>query len=123
MGFIDLIVKDSEGKSERELLREILRRQYHIEDSLQLIHFKLNHMAIDVTALQAAVDAEGTALDSAIALLNTIPGLIAQIPVGSPDDQAKVDAITAQITSKTADIQAALTADSPAPAPTPAPGV
>lgn len=79
-------------------------------------------MALDLTKLQAAVDAEGAALDQAIGLLDTIPGLIGQIPVGSPEDQAAVDAITQSIADKTAALKTALTNDTPAPA-TPAPTV
>lgn len=66
----------------------------------------------DLTNLTAAVAALQTAANSAIQLLNTIPGLIATIPT---TDQAAVDAITQSITDETTLITSALAADTPPP--------
>lgn len=89
---------------------------------------KVNKMAVDLTALQAAVAAEDTVIDSAIALIGGLPALVATAVqqalaaagVNDTQAQAAADAASADIQAKTAALQAALTANTP-PAPTPAP--
>jgi hypothetical protein len=91
--------------------------------ALHLIIKKLKKMAVDLTALQAAVATEGTAIDSLVALANSIPSLLAQIPTTDPETQAAIDAVTATVQAKTTEITTALAADTPVaePAPTDAP--
>lgn len=59
--------------------------------------------------VQAAVTAEDTVIDSAVTLLN---GLAAQIAALAPN-QAAIDALAADVTSKTAALAAAVTANTP----------
>lgn len=59
--------------------------------------------------LQAAVAAEDTVIDSAIALLR---GLAAQV-AALPPDQAAIDALAADITAKTGVLSAAVSANTP----------
>ena len=64
--------------------------------------------------LQAAVAAEDTVIDSAIALINGIPALIA----AAGTDPAKLAALQADITAKSGALAAAVAANTPAaPAP------
>ena len=68
--------------------------------------------------LAAAVAKEDTVIDSAIALINGIPALIAAAGV----DPAKLAALQADISAKSDALAAAVTANTPAaPAPAPAP--
>lgn len=60
--------------------------------------------------VQAAVTAEGTVVDSAIALLT---GLAAQVAALTPN-QAAIDALAADITAKTSTLSAAVVANTPA---------
>lgn len=63
----------------------------------------------------AAVTAEGTKVDSIIALLTGIKAQLDAVLAGglTPDVQAKVDAIFAQATTNAAKIDAAITANTP----------
>ena len=65
-------------------------------------------MALD--SLQAAVAAEDTVVDSAIALLQ---GLAAQVAALKPN-QAAIDALAADITAKTQALSDAIVANTPA---------
>jgi hypothetical protein len=60
--------------------------------------------------LQAAVAAEDTVIDSAIALINGIPALIA----AAGTDPAKLAALQADITAKSRALAAAVAANTPA---------
>jgi hypothetical protein len=60
--------------------------------------------------LQAAVAAEDTVIDSAITLIQGIPALIA----AAGTDQAKLTALQADITAKSAALAAAVAANTPA---------
>jgi len=60
--------------------------------------------------LQAAVAAEDTVIDSAIALINGIPALIA----AAGTDPAKLAALQADITAKSGALAAAVAANTPA---------
>ncbi len=77
-------------------------------------------MAIDLTALKNAVDAEKTVEDSAITLLT---GLTSQISAliaasGNTVDPAALQAIVDQVNTDAASLAAAVTANTPAaPAP------
>ena len=63
-----------------------------------------------LTDVQAAVTAEDSVIDSAIAL---IQGLAAQV-AALPPNQAAIDALAADITAKSAALAAAVTANTPA---------
>lgn len=63
--------------------------------------------------LQAAVTAEDTVIDSAVKLIEGIPALIA----AAGTDPAKLQALTADITAKSAALAAAVTANTSVAAP------
>lgn len=94
---------------------------------LQVILDKVTKMAVDLTALQAAVAAEDTVIDSAVALIQGIPQVVsdavkaALLAAGTADAaaQAAADAAATDIQNKTTALQAALTANTPAPPVTP----
>jgi len=94
---------------------------------LTQLNDKVTQMALDVTKLQAAVQAEDTVIDSAVTLINGLPQLVgaavqaalAQAGVDTATAQAAVDAVTADVSSKTAGLTAALTANTPTPPVTP----
>lgn len=85
----------------------------------ELHHLKreIHHMALDLTQLQADVAAETTIDQSAIQLLNTL----AQELRDSIGDPAALDALASQIEANSANLAAAVAANT-APAPT-VPGV
>lgn len=93
---------------------------------LHLLLDKVTHMSVDLTALTAAVAAEHTVIDSAIALIGGIPALVSKAVsdaltangVADAAAQAAADAAAADVAGETAALQAALTANTPAP-PTP----
>jgi hypothetical protein len=108
---------------------EIIRRLGQIEQRLGLvgqaidvntINDTLNTEALmaDFTALHDEVQANGDAVDSAVALLNS---LSAQL-VDAADDPAEVQAIAAALAEQSDTLAAAVTANTPA-APEPAPEV
>lgn len=70
-------------------------------------------MTVDLTALKGALANQGTKLDKAISLLNTIPGLIAQIKSTDPETQAEIDALVTDVTTHTSELADALAADTP----------
>jgi len=96
---------------------------------LKHIHERIEKMAVDLTALTAAVAAQKTVLDSAITFINGIPALVssavkqALLDEGVADAaaQAAADQAAADVQAETAAVQAALTANTPTPAPTPSP--
>jgi copper homeostasis protein CutC len=94
---------DEAPQEVRELLSLILRNQEKIMT------------AID--DLQAAVTAEDTVIDSAVALLNGIPALIAAAGV----DPAKLTALQADIQTRTAALAAAVIVGTPTAPPSAAP--
>jgi hypothetical protein len=69
-----------------------------------------NRIMSTLADVQAAVTAEDTVVDSAIALLQ---GLAAQIAALQPN-QAAIDALAADVTSKTTALAAAVAANTPA---------
>jgi|SRR6185369_811717 len=89
---------------------------------------KVTQMAVDMTKLVAAVAAEKTVLDSAIAFINGVPALVAATVkqalldegVADAAAQAAADQAQADIEAETASVQAALTA-TPTPPVTPTP--
>lgn len=91
--------------------KRIARIEFNTEAILRLLalnfHFQGKIMqALD--ALQAAVAAEDTVIDSAVALINGIPALIAGV------DPAALAALQADITAKATALAAAVTANTPA---------
>jgi hypothetical protein len=93
---------------------------------LKLLIEKVTQMAVDLTALTAAVAAEDTVIDSAITLIGGIPQVVsdavkaALLAAGTADAAAQTaaDAAAADIQGKTTALQTALTANTPTPAPT-----
>ena len=82
------------------------------------------HMLQQLQALQAAVAAQTSVIDSATQLINGIPELVAAaVKNALPEvDPAALDAITAQVTAETSKLHDAIVANTPsAPAPAPAP--
>jgi Spy/CpxP family protein refolding chaperone len=89
----------------------------------QMIIERLDAMAHTLADTLAAVQDESTKVESLIALL---AGLKAQLDAAlagalTPEQQAAVDAIFTAATSEAANIDAAITANTPPPAPAPAP--
>jgi hypothetical protein len=90
---------------------------------LKLILEKVTKMAVDLTALTAAVAAEDTVIDSAIALIGGIPAVVSAAVadalkangVADAAAQTAADAAAADIQTKTTALQAALTANTPTP--------
>ncbi len=68
------------------------------------------HLMATLSDVQAAVTAEDTVIDSAIALLQ---GLAAQIAALAPN-QAAIDALAADVTAKTTALANAVAANTPA---------
>jgi hypothetical protein len=75
----------------------------------RIINLELHNMAT-LQDVQAAVAAEDTVVDSAIALLQ---GLAAQVAALQPN-QAAIDALAADITAKTSALSEAVVANTPA---------
>ncbi len=96
---------------------EVLRRLDAIENKVDLILDKQEMIMSALDDLQAAVAAEDTVIDSAIKLIDGIPALIAAAGV----DPAKLAALQTDITTKSAALAAAVTANTPAAAPQPGP--
>ena len=87
---------------------EMIARQF------RLVFEKLEAIMATLADVQAAVTAEDTVIDSAVAL---ITGLAAQVAALAPN-QAAIDALAADITAKSAALASAVTANTPAkPAP------
>jgi hypothetical protein len=93
---------------------EVRARLDAILDQLGLVVSKQETMMAAIDDLQAAVAAEDTVIDSAIALIQGIPALIAAAGV----DPAKLAALQSDITAKSSSLAAAVAANTPA-APTP----
>jgi hypothetical protein len=99
------------------------------DTTLKDILERIKKMAVDLTALTAAVAAEDTVIDSAITLIGGIPAVVSAAVadalkangVADVAAQAAADAAAADIQGKTTALQAALTANTPAPVPAPAP--
>jgi hypothetical protein len=88
-----------------------------LDDILKQLGLVVNNqetMMAAIDDLQAAVAAEDTVIDSAIALIQGIPALIAAAGV----DPAKLAALQSDITAKSSSLAAAVAANTPA-APTP----
>jgi hypothetical protein len=80
---------------------------------LGIIINKENSMSKELDDLTAAVAAEDSVIDSAVALINGIPALIA----AAGTDPAKLSALSADISTKSAALAAAVAANTPAAAP------
>ena len=96
---------------------------YEANPLLQAILDKVTKMAVDLTALTAAVAAEDTVIDSAVTLIQGIPKVVsdavkaALLTAGTADAAAQTaaDAAAADIQGKTTALQAALTTNTPTP--------
>jgi ABC-type transporter Mla subunit MlaD len=84
-------------------LDEILRQ-------LRLLHEGMIKIMATLADVQAAVTAENTVIDSAVAL---IQGLAAQVAALAPN-QAAIDALAADIKAKSDSLAAAVAANTPA---------
>jgi hypothetical protein len=82
-----------------------------------LILERLEKLMAAIDDLQAAVTAEDTVIDSAVALLNGIPALIAAAGV----DPAKLTALQTDIQTRTAALAAAVIVGTPTAPPSAAP--
>lgn len=82
----------------------------HIISSLGELHRKVNQIMATLADVQAAVTAEDTVIDSAVAL---IQGLAAQVAALAPN-QAAIDALAADIQAKSAALADAVAANTPA---------
>lgn len=90
---------------------EIKARLDHMAASLSGLHQRMDTLMATLADVQTAVTNEDTVIDSAITLLN---GLAQQIKDLTPN-QAAIDALAADVTSKTAALAAALTANTTVP--------
>jgi hypothetical protein len=90
----------------------------NVSEQLDTIEGKVNKVIMTLDDVQAAVTAEDTVIDSAIAL---IQGLAAQVAALKPNQKA-IDALAADIKAKSDSLAAAVAANTtPTPAPAPAP--
>lgn len=87
----------------------------------------VTNLADEITQLQAAVAAEQTVEQSAVTLLNAIPGLIAnavaqaQAAGASPEQLQALTDLTNAVQAHASDLAAAVAANTPVPPPAPAP--
>jgi len=95
---------------------------------LKQILEKVNAMSVDLTKLQAAIAAEDTLIDSAVAAINGFPAVVAQAVkdalaannVADAAAQQAADAAEADVQAKVASLTQALTTNVPnAPSPSP----
>ncbi len=89
---------------------EVLRRLDGIEGKVDLTLENQETIMSALDDLQVAVTAEDTVIDSAIALINGIPALIA----AAGTDPAKLSALTADITAKSKALADAVVANTSA---------
>jgi hypothetical protein len=105
----------------RPSIRSILHR---IEGKIDAMSTTEDALTQNVAALQADVAAETTVEQSAITLLNGIPGIVsaalAQAGVSATAAAAAVATIDATVKANAAALAAAVTANTPPPAPAPA---
>jgi hypothetical protein len=99
---VDLVIRSGDVGLEAKLDR--------ILAAVQAIQLQGTQIMATLSDVQAAVTAEDTVVDSAIALLQ---GLAAQIAALQPN-QAAIDALAADVTSKTTALAAAVAANTPA---------
>ncbi len=86
-------------------------QEQKLDDLLTLV----GGLQVTIDELKAKVDAEGTVIDSAITLLAGI----SQMLKDAGTDQAKLQALGAQIDAKKDELAASVTANTPAAPPTP----
>jgi hypothetical protein len=97
----------------------------HSRSILHSLLEKVTQMSVDMTNLTAAVAAEKTVLDSAIAFINGVPALVsaavkqALLDAGTADAaaQAAADQTASDVAAETQAVQAALTANTSAAPP------
>jgi ABC-type transporter Mla subunit MlaD len=79
---------------------DILARLKHLSEGIE-------HIMTTFAEVQAAVTAEDSVIDGAVALLNQLAALVKALP----PDQAAIDALAADITAKTTALSEAITAN------------
>ena len=97
-------------ESLHHLLRDVEQKVDGLNRKLDIIIEKENRIMATLADVQAAVTAEDTVVDSAVALLQ---GLAAQVAALAPN-QAAINALAADITAKTAGLSQAVVANTPA---------
>lgn len=93
-----------------EILAAIHALYHAVMERFETIEERLDKMVNTMADIQAAVTAEDTVVDSAIALLQ---GLAAAVAALKPN-QAAIDALAADITAKTSALSNAVVANTPA---------
>lgn len=82
-----------------------------VEDLLQLILHKVNHIMADLTTLTAAVAANRTVSDSAVTLLQGLK--VALDAAIAADDPVALEALSTDLGAQTTALAAAVTANTP----------
>lgn len=110
---------------DRMIQRKILAELGRLREAVGVLIERVNAMASDLTALQAAVANEGTVVQSAITLLTQLSQQISDLKNDPAELQALADGINSQASALAAAVQAntpAAPAAPPAPATPPATG-
>lgn len=108
--------KQDQQDQQTRALRRIEGLLHQVDWKLNILYRQGIRVMQTLEDLQTEVAAEGEVIQSAVTLLN---GLAAQVAALQPN-QAAIDALAASISSQTATLAAAVTANTPA-APAPAP--
>jgi len=104
-------------------LSRIEHNQYLILEAVKRMSTAANALDVQIANLTADVAAETTVEQSAITLINGIPALIAKAAAAAtaagatPAELASLTALGASIASSSANLAAAVTANTPAPPP------
>jgi len=109
--------KEQAGRLERFLLLELLDQSAHDHSLLQRMATKMTVLDDKLTQLESDVTAETTVEQSAVTLLTGISQQLKDIIAagGDPAAQlARVAAVSAALEASTADLAAAVTANTPA---------
>lgn len=93
-----------------DLDRQLAEMRQETRAAFRNLTQRMNTLMATMQDVQAAVTAEDTVVDSAIALLQGLAAAVA----GLKPDQAAIDALAADITSKTQMLADAVTANTPA---------
>lgn len=81
---------------------------------LNTILTKDTNIMATIQDVQAAVAAESTVIDSVEVLLTELTAKIGALPTTDPATQAAIDGLVADVTAKSAELAAAVTANTPA---------
>ena len=107
---VDFVLTYGDLRRFDERLDALIAAVGRIESDSAALFAKVETIMATLADLQAAVAAEDTVIDSAIALLN---GLAAQIAALKPD-QAAIDALAADVGAKAQALSDAVVANTPA---------